>query len=77
MSYLGGLSVLSALDDLATRPTTAFVEPYDPAPKVEMQIKWKIVFWEYLLTNIQANKLYLWQLSIFQEYLFTNIQGNR
>ena len=35
MSYLGGLSVLSALDDLATRPTTAFVEPYDPAPKVE------------------------------------------
>ena len=30
----GGLSVLSALDDLATRPSTAFVEPYDPAPKV-------------------------------------------
>ena len=32
--FSGGLSVLSALDDLATRPSTAFVEPYDPAPKV-------------------------------------------
>ena len=35
LKYSGGVSVLSALEDLATRPTTAFVEPYDPsAPKV-------------------------------------------
>ena len=36
ISLQGGLSVLSTLEDLAnTRPSTAFVEPYDPdKPKV-------------------------------------------